>query len=237
MRNARVAALRFPPAGTIHTVLFDLDGTLADTAPDLAFALNCVLEEEGAEPLDFQLIRPLISFGGKAMVERAFGIGPEARHFARLYARFLHIYSENVATHTRLFPGMAAVLDRIEACTMRWGVVTNKTGRLTTPLMAALGLAERAACIVSGDTTQNRKPHPEPLLLACRQTHTSPQQCLYVGDAAKDIEAGREAGIHTMVALFGYIPPEEDPRAWGADYFISAPQDLLDWLALEGSPP
>jgi N-acetyl-D-muramate 6-phosphate phosphatase len=214
----------------INTVLFDLDGTLADTAPDLVDALNRVLAEQGRDPQPLAFIRPIVSQGGRAMVRRAFGIEHDDPAFEALLQRFLDVYGENVAVHTRLFPGMETVLDALEDGGLSWGIVTNKSGWLAEPLVHALKLADRAACVVSGDTTASRKPHPEPLLHACRQTDRQPGQCLYVGDAANDIEAGREAGMRTMVALFGYIPAGEDPQSWGADALINRPDEIIDWL-------
>lgn len=216
---------------SLRTFLFDLDGTLADTAPDIAHALNRVLGEEGEAPLPLAAIRPIVSQGGRAMVEYAFGIDSKSRGFDSLLRRFLDIYRDNVANRTCLFPGMEAVLGAIEARGINWGVVTNKAQWLTHPLMDGLGLTARAACIVSGDTTANRKPHPEPLLFACGQLRSTPAQCLYVGDSSKDIQAGRQAGMCTVVALFGYIALDDDPTLWGADGAIVAPTDLLEWLA------
>jgi len=220
-----------PPTGVrIRTVLFDLDGTLLDTAPDLAYALNRVLEEQGHSPLPFEKVRPWVSHGAQSLIRHGFGLGPEDAGFSSLRERLLAVYRENLATHTRLFPGMDAVLARIEAQGLNWGVVTNKPAWLTDPLMDALGLTPRAACIVSGDTTANSKPHPEPLLHACRQAGSAPGQCLYVGDAPRDIEAGRRAGLHTVVALFGYLGPGDNPGSWGADGSVSRPDDLIGWL-------
>nr|VFK13487.1 MAG: phosphoglycolate phosphatase [Candidatus Kentron sp. LFY] len=218
--------------GGFRAILFDLDGTLVDTAPDLLFALNQVIVEEGGDKplLSLGDIRPLVSYGGRAMVQRGFGITPEDPGFARLFERFLNAYRDNIANHTRLFPGMERVLAQIEVRTMLWGVVTNKSSWLANPLMAALGLAHRAACIVSGDTTVHRKPYPDPLLFACRQLGTIPKHCLYIGDAARDIEAGLRAGMHTAVALFGYVSSSEEPERWGADYVFSSPRDIFDWL-------
>lgn len=216
-------------SAVLRTVLFDLDGTLADTAPDLAYALNQVLTEQGQDELPLKQVRPLISLGGKAMLELATGTPREAPAFGSLYARFLDLYRNNLAMRTTLFPGMETVLAHIEARQMQWGIVTNKVACLTIPLVQALGLSGRAACVVSGDSTQRPKPHPDPLLLACAQTSSHPRQCLYVGDAPRDVTAGRRAGMHTLVALFGYIPAGEDPAQWGADGAISAPMDLIAW--------
>lgn len=214
----------------LRTILFDLDGTLADTAPDLAYALNHMLAEQGQDRLPLDEVRPLVSLGGRAMVEFASGIPRAAPSFEALYRRFLDLYQQNLARRTKLFPGMETVLAHIEAEQMNWGIVTNKIAVLTLPLVQALGLSDRAACVVSGDSTAKPKPHPDPLLLACEQTGSHPRQCLYVGDAPRDIAAGRRAGMHTLVALFGYIPAGEDPVQWGADGTITAPINLIQWL-------
>lgn len=220
----------------LRTVLFDLDGTLADTAPDLAYALNQVLAEQGLTQLPLEQVRPLISLGGRAMVEIACGISREASRFEPLYLRFLSLYQENLAARTELFPEMERVLAHIESKRMNWGIVTNKVAFLTVPLVQALGLAERAACVISGDSTSRQKPHPDPLLLACEQAGSHPQQCLYVGDAPRDIVAGRRAGMRTLVALFGYIPIGEDPLQWGADGTITTPLELIQWLDAKTAP-
>lgn len=222
------------PWQALKTVLFDLDGTLADTAPDLAYAINAVMAEQGREPLALEEVRPVVSLGGRALVSRAFHMDPDEIGFNDLFERFLAIYRDNVYRETRLFPGIPEVLDHIESQEMSWGIVTNKTSWLTDPLVARLGLNERAACVVSGDTTANRKPHPDPLLFACRQVSREPAECVYVGDAAKDIQAGHNAGMLTLVALFGYIPPDENPHGWGADGVIASPGELLAWLPPRG---
>jgi phosphoglycolate phosphatase len=215
---------------SLRTVLFDLDGTLADTAPDLAYALNRVLEEQGRAPLPFDVIRPVVSHGGLALTRLGFGIGPEHPDFAARRQRLLDIYRDNIARETRLFPGMAELLDTIEQRDMNWGVVTNKPAWLTEPLMAALGLDKRAACIVSGDTCTNRKPHPEPMLHACHLAGSLAHHCVYVGDAERDIEAGRRAGMNTLVALFGYIGDSDRPQDWGADAMLETPQLIREWI-------
>lgn len=229
-RPRTVPKTRGTPSDALRTVLFDLDGTLADTAPDLAYALNQVLAEQGQEGLPVERVRPLISLGGRALVELGCGLPREAPSFEALYLRFLSLYQENLATRTELFPEMEAVLAHIEAEHMNWGIVTNKVAFLTVPLVQALGLADRAACVISGDSTPRPKPHPDPLLLACEQTGSHPRQCLYVGDAPRDIVAGRRARIRTLVALFGYIPTGEDPLQWGADGAITTPIELIRWL-------
>jgi len=215
---------------SIRTVLFDLDGTLADTAPDLAYALNTVLEEEGREALPYETIRPAASHGGIALIELGFGLTPANPDFERLRQRFLTVYRENIHRDTCLFDGVAEILAELEARKINWGIVTNKPAFLTEPLMAGLSLSTRASCIVSGDSTSNRKPHPEPMLYACAQSGSQPAQCLYVGDAERDISAGHQAGMQTLVALYGYIGDNDKPETWGASGMIHHPRELLDWL-------
>ncbi|MDH5184319.1 MAG: phosphoglycolate phosphatase [Gammaproteobacteria bacterium] len=217
-------------SNVIRTVLFDLDGTLADTAPDLAYALNEVRREQGLEAMPFEQIRPVVSHGGIALIRLGFQLEPEQAEFEPLRHRLLQIYQDNISTLTTLFEGMETVLDRLEKRGVLWGVVTNKPAWLTNPLMEQMGLAKRAATIISGDTLPQRKPHPAPMLLACEQTGSQPEQCLYIGDAERDIEAGRAAGMKTMVALFGYIEEHDQPEQWGADSMIDTPLSILDWL-------
>ncbi len=215
---------------SLRTVLFDLDGTLADTAPDMAHALNLLLKEKDYEPLPFDTIRPWVSHGGLALVRLGFGEERGDVKLENLRQRFLEIYAENLCRETHLFPGIAQLLAMLSENGFNWGVVTNKPGYLTEPLVAQLTIQPPPACIVSGDTTTNRKPHPEPMLLACKQAGSDPHQCLYVGDAERDIHAGKQAGMKTLVALFGYITDSEDPETWGADGMIRAPMEVFDWL-------
>ncbi len=218
----------------LTTVLFDLDGTLADTAPDLAFALNTVLVEQGMATLPFAHIRPVVSHGAAALIRLGFGLGSEDKGFTSLRARLLEIYRANLAQETRLFPGMAELLLVLERLDMKWGVVTNKPAWLTEPLLEALGVAQRACCIVSGDTTKQRKPHPEPMLHACAISGSLPEQCVYVGDAPRDVEAGRQAGMKTLVALFGYLDASDRPAEWGADGMVEHPLEILNWMEAYG---
>lgn len=215
---------------SIRTVLFDLDGTLADTAPDLAHALNAVLREQGRAALPFSSIRPVVSHGGIALIKHGFGIEESAAEFQPLRQRLLTIYRENIARETRLFDGMERLLQQLEWRGLNWGVVTNKPGWLTEPLLQALGIRQRAATVVSGDTLPQRKPHPAPMLLACEQTGSQAAECLYVGDARRDIEAGKNAGMPTLVALFGYLGEDDAPEEWLADGMINTPLEILDWL-------
>ncbi len=211
-------------------VLFDLDGTLADTAPDLYAAFIRLVDSLGLTPIGYEAFRSSVSHGSRAMLKAGLGLSPEDPRFAELQQRFLAHYLERIAVHTRLFEGMDALLDALEARSIGWGIVTNKPAYLTTPLMQGLGLAQRAASIVSGDTTEHAKPHPEPILHACRESGVEPGQTIFVGDAARDIEAGRNAGTRTLVALFGYIAPEDRPDEWQADGTIRHPLEVLDWL-------
>ncbi len=214
----------------IRTVLFDLDGTLLDTAPDLADALNTVLIENNRTPLPFEAIRPVVSHGGVALIELGFRLERSDPAIEPLRQRLLAVYRANLSGKTRPFEGMEALLDALEARGLNWGVVTNKPGWLTEPLLQDLGLFGRAACIISGDTLKERKPHPAPMLLACRQAGSEPAECVYIGDARRDVEAGRNAGMHTLVALFGYLQANDDPLAWDASGTINTPGEVLDWL-------
>jgi len=210
----------------IKTVLFDLDGTLADTAPDLAAALNHVLETHNYEPLPFETIRPYVSHGGVALT--TLGFGEDHPEFDRLYKELLQHYQNNIATKTVLFPGMAELLYKLEEQNINWGVVTNKPAWLTEPLLDALNLSSRAITIVSGDTLEQRKPHPAPILHACQQAGSKAEECLYVGDAERDIEAGNRAGMPSIIALFGYIAESDTPDNWGAFASITSPLEIMD---------
>ncbi|MDH5601579.1 MAG: HAD-IA family hydrolase [Gammaproteobacteria bacterium] len=212
----------------INTVLFDLDGTLADTAPDLANALNYVLEKYNYDPLPFEKIRPVVSHGGMALV--TLGFGKDHPQFETFYKELLAHYQENIARETTLFPGMDELLHALEKAKINWGVVTNKPGWLTEPLMDALDLTSRAVTIVSGDTLKERKPHPAPLLHACQQAGSQVEECLYVGDAERDIEAGNRAGMLSLVALFGYIADSDTPESWGAHATITSPQAIIPFI-------
>jgi 2-phosphoglycolate phosphatase len=213
-----------------NLILFDLDGTFADTAPDLAHALNHVLAQYQRPPLPFESIRPVVSLGGTALVSLGFDMGEGEPGFAERRQRFLDVYLNDIAGHTSLFPGINEVLQHIEETQRRWGIVTNKPGWLTNPLMTALALSQRASCIVSGDTLPQRKPHPAPILHACELAGNSPGESLYIGDARRDVQAGHGAGVPVIVARYGYIPKGEDPETWGADAMIDSPLDLLDCL-------
>ena len=219
----------------IQVVLFDLDGTLADTAPDLAMALNQTLERRGKTTLPFDVIRPVVSLGGAAMLELGFGITDSDPGYESLRKEFLDNYYADIANSTILFDGMEQVLGLLELNHLQWGIVTNKPGWLTTPLLSELKLDERPGCVVSGDTLPQRKPHPAPLLHACKLLNQDPGSAVYIGDARRDIEAGINAGMQTVIARYGYISSDEKPETWGADIMIDSPGDLLDWLGLHPS--
>ncbi len=214
----------------INTVLFDLDGTLIDTAPDMAGALDILCDEEQQTRLPFDEVRPIVSDGSVALVKLAFGEHLDTITLDRLKARYLEIYQKNLAVHSRLFDEMSNLLSQLEARNIKWGVVTNKPGWLTEPLMEALGLHLRAACIVSSDSTVRRKPHPEPMYYACKLANVLPEECVYVGDARRDIEAGHNAGMKTIIAEYGYIGRGENTMDWQADYSIQSPSQLLSLL-------
>ena len=226
MPTSRTAA----PVAAIRTILFDLDGTLLDTAPDLAVALNTVLRENRRDPLPLETSRPAVSHGGMALIRLGFGLDPSDPAIEPLRQRLLTVYRDNISALTRPFPGMETLLEKLEARGLNWGVVTNKPAWLTDPLLQDLGLYARAACVVSGDTLSERKPHPAPMLHACTQAGSEPGQCVYIGDARRDIEAGNNAGMHTLVALFGYIRETDAPHSWGARDSIGTPCELLTWL-------
>jgi phosphoglycolate phosphatase len=217
----------------IRTVLFDLDGTLIDTAPDMANALNLTLEREGRPPLSFAEIRNHVSHGSSAMIHLGFPDITDMAEHMRLKQDFLDIYKSNLHLDSSLFPGMAAVLAYIESQGMNWGVVTNKPGWLTNPLMESLGLLKRSATTISGDTTDQRKPHPKPMLIACEEAGSSPGTCIYIGDAERDITAGKAAMMQTLVARYGYIDDSQQPQDWGADGMIDDPRDILDWIGFD----
>jgi phosphoglycolate phosphatase len=215
----------------IRGVLFDLDGTLIDTAPDMIDSLNQLLGEERLPPLPYALARTQVSHGSSGLVRLAFPAVADGAQFEALRERFLALYNARVARDTRLFEGAATVLDALEAARRPWGIVTNKPAFLTTPLVEALGLGARAGCVVSGDTLPQRKPHPAPLLHAAALLGLPPQTCLYIGDAERDIQSARAAGMPVLLASYGYLGPADQPHTWGADGEIATLPELLRWLS------
>jgi N-acetyl-D-muramate 6-phosphate phosphatase len=210
----------------VRCVLFDLDGTLVDTAPDLGFALNVLRREKGLEDLPMNTIRSQASHGARGLIRIGFALSPHHPEFAALREAFLRIYERNMLLRSLPFPGIDELLRDLERQGIAWGVVTNKPARYTEPLLAHLELAERAACIVSGDTCPQPKPHPCPLLTAAEQCGTPPANCLYVGDAERDIEAAEAAGMPALVAEWGYIADDEDPSVWGAHGLVRTPGEI-----------
>jgi phosphoglycolate phosphatase len=215
---------------TIRAVLFDLDGTLADTAPDLASALNRLLAERGRDAVPLAHARRVTSSGARGMLRVGFGIDPQHAEYDALRTRFLDLYAENICRETRLFDGIADLLAALEGRRLPWGVVTNKAERFTFPLLDALGLGARTACVVGGDTTGRAKPHPDPLLHAARALDLAPAACLYLGDDLRDVQAARAAGMPVLAAGYGYLGDEGNPTGWGADAVISHPLEALNHL-------
>ena len=214
----------------IRAVLFDLDGTFADTLPDLASALNQVLATRSFTSVDQNELRPLVSLGGQAMVEHALREVRDQVLLGAVYREFLQTYADNLATHTTVFSGVAEVVTELTRRAIPWGVVTNKRARFTNPLLARLPVAGGATCVVSGDSTPTVKPEPDSLLLASSLVGAPPHQCVYVGDARNDIVAGQRAGMATLVASWGYLPADDDPQRWGANRVLTEPGELIAWL-------
>lgn len=217
----------------LSCVLFDLDGTLVDTAPDLMRCLNWALVRHGFAEVSPETIKPFISFGSRAMIKASMRASLDTRTEEALLATMLDCYECHIADHSSFFAGIEDTLGRIEARGLKWGVVTNKRKRFTNPLMTALNLTGRASCIVSGDTTGFEKPHPEPMLAACKQAGVEPEQCVYIGDASHDIAAGKNANMKTLAARYGYLKPGDRPETWGADAVIESPAQITDWIGAQ----
>lgn len=215
---------------SIDAVLLDLDGTLVDTAPDLVGVLNLLLREQGHRPLPYAVARNEVSNGSTGLLRRAYGDALDVETFAALRDRFLSIYAERVCINSRLFIDLDSLFDVESGSLLPWGIVTNKPQRLTEALLEALGIAGRPACVVSGDQLSERKPHPAPLEHAARLLGIDPRRCIYVGDAVRDIVAGKAAGMKTVLAAYGYIRPAEDVRLWGADVTVHQPRQLRSAL-------
>ena len=216
----------------ITTILFDLDGTLVDTAPDLAHALNLQLIKHGKQPLPYENIRPFASHGSRGLVGLGFGITPADNNFITMRDEYLSLYDSVYTRSPVLLPGIANLLQAIENKGFKWGIVTNKPRRFTIGLIESmdLQLEKRAACVVCGDDAPQPKPSPATILIACEQIGVKPESCLYVGDAERDVQAGNAAGMQTVVALFGYIDVTDKPHEWGADALITKPDELLKLL-------
>lgn len=217
--------------GPFRAVLFDLDGTLIDSAPDLAGAGNDMRAARGLAPLAYEQFRPMVGSGARGMVGIALQVGPDDEGFIELRDEFLQRYEQRMTTLTRVFEAIGPVLATLQQRGMPWGIVTNKAQRFTDPLVRALGLHSQAATVISGDTTPHAKPHPAPLLEAARRMKLTPEMCLYVGDDLRDVQAGRAAGMGTVAAAWGYLGAGEPIGAWGADHVIETPDQLLSLLA------
>lgn len=216
-----------------RAVFFDLDGTFADTAPDLAHVVNSMRRSRGMAPLPIEATRPVTSLGARGLIGVSFRITPDHPDYAALREEFLGLYEVNLCRETRLFPGVAEALDAIEARQVKWGIVTNKAERFARPLIALLGYGARAACVIGGDTTGKLKPHPEPLFAACQVLGVPPGDCVYVGDDERDVVAGRAAGMKTVAVEYGYLNGGA-PVTWGADVVIRHPRELMECIQAEG---
>ena len=214
----------------ITAVLFDLDGTLLDTAADLTFALNLLRQDHALPELPAAHFRDAISFGSKALLRVALNIEETHPDFKSLRQRFFDLYQQHLTTHTTLFPQIEEVLDALDQKNMPWGIVTNKRTQHTLSLLAALHLKQRAACIICGDTLAKQKPDPLPITHACHLLAQPADSCLYVGDAITDVAASKAAGTQTLVALYGYISKAIDPYTWEADGYVHEPREILQWL-------
>ena len=210
-----------------HGVFFDLDGTLADTAPDLVAATNQLLVARNLAPKPYELLRPYSSAGARGLLEGAFGIAPDHADYISLRDEFMVNYENALLVHSVLFEGIEHLLEQLEKANLPWGIVTNKSERFTHPLTELMGLRQRAASTVSGDTTPHPKPHPAPILHAAKIANVDPTKSIYVGDDIRDVLAGKAAGMLTVAAAYGYCGCKEPPEAWGADYIIHNPLDLL----------
>ena len=210
----------------VRSVLFDLDGTLADTAPDLAFALNQQRLARGMPELSTVELRTHASSGARGLLHQGFGIHPEDTGYVEMRDEFLNIYEQNLSRSSALFPGVASLLDEIEAGGLTWGIVTNKAERFTIPLLRALRLLDRAKCVICGDTTPYAKPHPAPLIEALSKIGTTAAHCIYVGDDERDVQAGHAAGMSVVVVRYGYLGNGRPPDEWGADLFIDSAAEL-----------
>jgi len=211
----------------VVSILFDLDGTLVDTAPDLGYALNLQLQKHGKSTLPDADIRPFASHGSKGLLGLGFGLAPDDANFIVMRDEYLDLYEGVLTRSPTLFDGMQDTLNVLTEKGLSWGIVTNKPARFTIPLVKSLGLYEEAACVISGDDAPQPKPSPETLLLACERAQLTPESCIYIGDAERDIQAGKAAGMKTVVAMYGYIDATDQPLTWGADSLIQVPKDIL----------
>ncbi len=215
----------------IRAVLFDLDGTLVDTAPDLLYALNQLRKQYDKSPLPLSAIRPLANQGSKAMLKFALGVDENATDFKSLREQFFALYQIHLADATQFFPHIERVLAYLDEQSIPWGIVTNKLTRHATALLQAMQWRYQPACLICGDSLPTQKPDPAPIRVACERLQQLPAHCLYIGDAESDVIASRRAGTQSLVALYGYINEDENPLTWQADGYIETPLDILSWIA------
>lgn len=216
----------------VGAVLFDLDGTLIDSAPDLAGAANDLRRAHGLAPLPYEQLRPMVGAGARGMVGAAFAVAPGEPRFEALRADFLARYEARMLQETKVFAAMQPVLHSLNRAALPWGIVTNKASRFAEPVVAGLGLGTRSAVLVCGDTTAHAKPHPAPLLEAARRLGLAPESCVYVGDDLRDVQAGRAAAMPTLIAAWGYLGQGDAVDAWGGDAVLDQPAGLLKWLGM-----
>ncbi|HMO49426.1 MAG TPA: phosphoglycolate phosphatase [Rubrivivax sp.] len=219
-------------AADVRAVLFDLDGTLVDSAPDLAGAANDLRQAHGLPPLPFGQLRPMVGSGARGMLDAAFGVVPGDPRFDALRSDFLARYEARMLRETRVFATIVPVLQALQRQGLRWGIVTNKIARFSVPVVEGLGLRAHCAVLVSGDTTAFAKPHPQPLLEAARQLALAPERCIYVGDDLRDVQAGRGARMPALAAAWGYLGCGESVQDWNADAVLAQPHELLHWLGM-----
>lgn len=210
------------------SVLFDLDGTLADTAPDLAAAANRLLMERGKDTMPLEALRPMASMGARGLIKVTLGLEMEDPEYPKIRDEFLNYYEQAIHVHTKLFDGMDDLLLKLDQQQIPWGIVTNKQMRFTNPLVKSMGLDQRTKAIVSGDSTPFTKPHPAPILLCAQILKINPSKAVYIGDDLRDVQAGSAAGMKTIAAAYGYCGREKPVSCWGADHIVQRPSDIAD---------
>lgn len=215
---------------TQSAVFFDLDGTLLDTAPEFVHCMNQLLNEYTLPTININTLRVSVSKGASGMLACAFGEKLKDFSIDVLKKQFLDLYQASIGSQTHFFDGIPSLLETLEKAKIPWGIVTNKSAQFTLPLIQQFPLLTTARCVISGDTLQVSKPHPDPLVLAAKQVGVVPHACWYVGDARTDVEASHAAGMKSIIVNYGYVPPEEDLRIWEADYYINHPIQMLDYL-------
>lgn len=214
----------------VEAILFDLDGTLLDTAPEFTYCLNLLLAAEGKPTVSEADLRSTVSYGAKGMVEFGFQITEQDANYLNIKNRFLDLYAKHIGFQTHFFPGITKLLERLKALELPWGIVTNKPACFTFPLLEKFPPLQSAGCVVAGDTLKTQKPDPDQLFLACEQLRVNPKHCWYVGDAKTDQEASHRAGMRCVIANYGYIPPSENALTWQADCYVSSATEIENLL-------